>query len=117
MRKEEAERILEGYLKPVLGFTLKRCKSSEDAENLSRKIILKAYRVLLVRDDLEDAGKFIRTVAHNALSCAITTGACRRRTSMTGYMHFVYHKHFEFFYLSASTAHSYVYPYVQESFH
>lgn len=56
MRKEEAERILEGYLKPVLGFTLKRCKSSEDAENLSRKIILKAYRVLLVRDDVEDAG-------------------------------------------------------------
>ena len=25
MRKEEAERILEEYLKPVLGFALKRC--------------------------------------------------------------------------------------------
>ena len=67
MRKEEAERILEEYLKPVLGFALKRCKSSEDAEDLSQEIILKAYRALLARDDVEDAGKFIWTVAHNAL--------------------------------------------------
>ena len=34
VRKEEAERVLEGYLKPVLGFALRRCKSSEDAEDL-----------------------------------------------------------------------------------
>ena len=67
VRKEEAERILEGYLKPVLGFALKRCRSSEDAEDLSQEITLKAYRALLVRDDVEDAGKFIWTVAHNAL--------------------------------------------------
>ena len=67
VRKEEAERILEGYLKPVLGFALKRCKSSEDAEDLSQEIILKAYRALLARDDVEDTGKFIWTVAHNAL--------------------------------------------------
>ncbi len=67
MRKEEAERVLEGYLKPVLGFALKRCRSSEDAKDLSQEIILKAYRALLARDDVEDAGKFIWTVAHNAL--------------------------------------------------
>ena len=67
MRKEEVERVLEGYLKPVLGFALRRCKSSEDAEDLSQEIILKAYRALLARDDVEDAGKFIWTVAHNAL--------------------------------------------------
>ena len=67
VRKEEAERVLEGYLKPVLGFALRRCKSSEDAEDLSQEIILKAYRALLARDDVEDAGKFIWTVAHNAL--------------------------------------------------
>ena len=67
VRKEEAERVLEGYLKPVLGFALRRCKSSEDAEDLSQEIVLKAYRALLARDDVEDAGKFIWTVAHNAL--------------------------------------------------
>ena len=67
VRKEEAERVLEGYLKPVLGFALRRCKSSEDAEDLSQEIILKAYRALLARDDVEDTGKFIWTVAHNAL--------------------------------------------------
>ena len=76
MRKEEAERILEGYLKPVLGFTLKRCRSSEDAEDLSQEIILKAYRALLARDDVENAGKFIWTVAHNAL-CNYYRGASK----------------------------------------
>ena len=45
VKKEEAEHLLEGYLIPILGFALKRCKSSEDAEDLSQEIILKAYRV------------------------------------------------------------------------
>ena len=67
VKKEEAEHLLEGYLKAVLGFALKRCKSSEDAEDLSQEIILKAYRALLTRNDVEDTGKFIWTVAHNAL--------------------------------------------------
>ena len=67
VRKEEAERVLEGYLKPVLGFALRRCKSSEDAEDLSQEIVLKAYRALLARDDVEDAGRVSGRVAHNAV--------------------------------------------------
>lgn len=68
MNRENAERIITEYLKPVFGFALKRCKSIHDAEDLSQDIILKAYRALLLRDDIEDAGKFIWTVAHNALA-------------------------------------------------
>ena len=68
MNRENAERIITEYLKPVFGFALKRCKSIHDAEDLSQDIVLKAYRALLLRDDIEDAGKFIWTVAHNALS-------------------------------------------------
>ena len=67
MKRSEAERILEPWVKPVLGFALKRCKTPEDAEDLSQEIILKVYRALLLRDDVEDAGKYIWTVAHNAL--------------------------------------------------
>lgn len=68
MNRENAEKIITEYLKPVFGFALKRCKSIHDAEDLSQDIILKAYRAMLLRDDIEDAGKFIWTVAHNALS-------------------------------------------------
>ena len=68
MNRENAERIITEYLKPVFGFALKRCKSIHDAEDLSQDIILKAYRALLLHDNIEDAGKFIWTVAHNALA-------------------------------------------------
>ena len=67
MRKQEAEKILESWLNPVLAFALKRCKTPEDAEDLSQEIILRVYRALLLRDDVEDVSKFIWTVAHNAL--------------------------------------------------
>ena len=67
MTKQEAEKILESRMKPILGFALKRCRTPEDAEDLSQEIVLKVYRALLLRDDVEDADKFIRTVAHNTL--------------------------------------------------
>lgn len=35
---------------------------------MSQEIILKAFRVLLLKKDIEDVGKFIWTIAHNALS-------------------------------------------------
>lgn len=68
MNRQEVENIITEYVKPVFGFALKRCKSAEDAEDLSQEIILKAFRALLVREDIADAGKFIWTIAHNALS-------------------------------------------------
>ena len=67
MRRQDAENIITEYLKPIFGFALKRCKSTQDAEDLSQEIVLKAYRALLVKDDVGDAGKFIWTIAHNAL--------------------------------------------------
>ena len=67
MTKQEAEKILESRMKPILGFALKRCRTPEDAEDLSQEIVLKVYRALLLRDDVEDMDKFIRTVAHKTL--------------------------------------------------
>lgn len=68
MNKQDAERVISEYLKPIFGFALKRCKSINDAEDLSQEIILKAYCALTARDDIERTDKFIWTVAHNMLS-------------------------------------------------
>ncbi|MBE6709067.1 MAG: RNA polymerase sigma factor [Ruminococcaceae bacterium] len=68
MLRQDAERIIAEYVKPVFGFALKRCKTAEDAEDLSQEIILRAFRSLLVKDDIDNNDKFIWTVAHNTLA-------------------------------------------------
>ena len=68
VKRQDAENIITEYLKPVFGFALKRCKTMHDAEDLSQEIILRAFRALLCKDDIESYDKFIWTVAHNALS-------------------------------------------------
>ena len=68
MNKQEAEKTIVEYTRPVFGFALKRCKSLQDAEDLSQEIARKAFESLCARDDIEDAGKFIWTIAHHALS-------------------------------------------------
>lgn len=68
MNRQEVEKTIAGYLKPIFGFALKRCKNVQDAEDLSQEIVTRAFRALLVKDDVADMGKFIWTVAHNALS-------------------------------------------------
>ncbi|MBQ9121138.1 MAG: sigma-70 family RNA polymerase sigma factor [Clostridia bacterium] len=68
MNRSDAEKRITEYARSIYGFALKRCKSPEDAEDLSQEIVMRAYRALLVRDDIHDIGKFIWTVAHNALN-------------------------------------------------
>ena len=68
MNRQDAERIAIGFLKPVYGFALKRCRNAQDAEDLSQEIAEKIFRALLKRDDIADVRKFAWTIAHNALS-------------------------------------------------
>lgn len=68
MDRQFAEKITTEYLKPIFGFALKRCKNIQDAEDLSQEIVLRAFRALLLREDIVDAEKFIWIIAHNALS-------------------------------------------------
>lgn len=68
VNRQDVEKIITEYLKPIFGFALKRCKSIHDAEDLSQEIAIRAFRALLVKDDVADMGKFIWTVAHNTLS-------------------------------------------------
>ena len=68
MNKQDAERITTEYLKPVYGFTLKRCRSLQDAEDLSQDIVLKVFTALLKREDIVDVQKYVWTIAHNCLT-------------------------------------------------
>ena len=68
MDKEVVEKLIASYVRPVYGFALKRCKSMEDAEDLSQEIIMKAFRTLMLRDDIEEIGKYIWTIANHTLS-------------------------------------------------
>ncbi|MBQ4047124.1 MAG: RNA polymerase sigma factor [Clostridia bacterium] len=68
MNRQDAEKIITEYLKPIFGFALKRCRNAHDAEDLAQDIVLKAFRALLVKDDIGDVSKFIWTISHNALS-------------------------------------------------
>ena len=68
MNRQDVEKIITEYLKPIFGFALKRCKSIHDAEDLSQEIAIRAFRALLLKDNIENESKFIWTIAHNALS-------------------------------------------------
>ncbi len=68
MHRAEIERAIEQYMEPIFGFALKRCRTPEDAEDLSQEIVLRAFRGLLAKDHVEDLGKYIWTVAHNTLA-------------------------------------------------
>lgn len=68
MNRTDAEKLTKEYLKPIFGFTLKKCKTLEDAEDLSQEIMVKTYVALIKRDDIKDVSKFIWTIAHNCLS-------------------------------------------------
>ncbi|MCI9448700.1 MAG: sigma-70 family RNA polymerase sigma factor [Clostridiales bacterium] len=78
MNRESAQKIISEYLKPVFGFALKRCRSLQDAEDLSQEIMIRSYRALLIKDDICDVSKFIWTAAHNALSNYYRDSACSR---------------------------------------
>ncbi|MBR4072140.1 MAG: sigma-70 family RNA polymerase sigma factor, partial [Clostridia bacterium] len=75
MDKNYAEKIVTEYLKPIYGFALKRCKTEADAEDLSQEIVLRAYRALCIRDDIDNIGKFIWAIAHNTLANYYRDGA------------------------------------------
>jgi DNA-directed RNA polymerase specialized sigma24 family protein len=68
LNRQNAEKIITEYLKPIYGFARKRCNNMQDVEDLSHDIVLKAFKAFLIKDDIADPGKLIWTIAHNALS-------------------------------------------------
>ncbi len=68
MQRKQAEKIIAEYIKPIMGFCVKRCKKAADAEDLAQEIAIKAFRGLILREDIIDHSRFIWAIAHNALA-------------------------------------------------
>jgi len=68
VKKTDADIVIEQMTRPIFAFALKRCKTAEDAKDLSQEILYRAYRALILRDDIDDPEKFTWTVAHNSLA-------------------------------------------------
>ena len=80
VNRQDAEELITAYLKPIFGFALKRCHCIQDAEDLAQETAVRAFRALLVKEDVADAGRFIWTVAHNLLSNYYRDTASRNGT-------------------------------------
>ncbi len=55
MKRSEAERLTSEYIKSIFGYAVKRCRTIQDAEDLSQEIALKIFRAFLLRDDISEA--------------------------------------------------------------
>ncbi len=75
MNRQAAAALIEEHIRAIYGFALKRCHTPEDAEDLSQEIVLRAYRALLLRDNIREPVKFLWTVAHNTLTNYYRQGA------------------------------------------
>lgn len=67
MRQDLAEEIICRYLKPIYAFSLKRCSTPQDAEDLSQEIVMKLFRSLLTKEEIENIDKYVWTIAHHTL--------------------------------------------------
>lgn len=68
MNRTDAERITEEYLRALYGFALKRCRTPEDAEDLTQEIAAKLFSALTMKNDIVNLPAFIWRLAHNQLA-------------------------------------------------
>lgn len=67
MKSLEIEELLLKLSKQIFSYTLRKCKTLEDSEDLAQEIITKAYKALTINDSIIDKERYIWTIAHNSL--------------------------------------------------
>lgn len=67
MNRQDAEKITAEYLPTIFGFSVRRCRTIQDAEDLSQEIALKIFRTLITRGDISEPEKYIWRTARNCL--------------------------------------------------
>ncbi len=67
MKRSEAERLTSEYIKSIFGYAVKRCRTIQDAEDLSQEIALQIFRAFLLRDDISEPEKYVWRTARNCL--------------------------------------------------
>lgn len=65
MKKHEADRIIEEYVKPIYGFSMNKTRNMKEAEELASRIMLQVYAVLMKKDSFVDLNSYIFKIAHN----------------------------------------------------
>lgn len=65
MNKNEADRIIEQYIKPLYGFAMNKTRNINEAEELSSRIILQVYDVLIKKSSFNDLNSYVFKIAHN----------------------------------------------------
>ena len=65
LKKNEADRIIEEYVKPLYGFSMNKTRNINEAEELAGRIILQVYDVLIKRDSFIDLNTYVFKIAHN----------------------------------------------------
>ncbi len=67
MKKEQAEQIVNEYMKPVYAFVMKRVSSEQDAQDLAQDICLKLYRSLCQKE-VGEVQAYVWAVARHSLA-------------------------------------------------
>lgn len=65
MEKQKVDYIIEQYMKPIYGFSIRKTKSMEKAEELASLILIQVYTTLLKKEDILDINSYIFKIAHN----------------------------------------------------
>ena len=65
MKKQDADRVIKEYIKPMYGFAMNKTRNINDAEELASMIIIQIYDVLIKKDNFIDLNSYVFRIAHN----------------------------------------------------
>lgn len=84
MDKRDADRIIGEYVQKLYGFALNKTGNSDEAEELSARIIAEVYEVLVRRGNIVNVDGYIYKIAQNVWARHIA-GKSRSRGFETGF--------------------------------
>lgn len=64
MEKQQADRIIKDYIKPLYGFALNKTGTIAEAEELAGRITLEVYQALLKKSEFLDLNSYVFKIAH-----------------------------------------------------
>lgn len=64
MDKQQADRIIKDYIKPLYGFALNKTGNIAEAEELAGRITLEVYQTLLKKAEFLDLNSYVFKIAH-----------------------------------------------------
>ncbi|WP_020617436.1 sigma-70 family RNA polymerase sigma factor [Paenibacillus daejeonensis] len=64
MDKQQADRVIQDYIKPLYGFALNKTRHIAEAEELAGRITLEVYQTLLTKTEFLDLNSYVFKIAH-----------------------------------------------------